>query len=151
MQALSDKLAWYAALTGISMLMLIARLLQLMDFQVGNKGRLKGLPSLPGMQLDRHPRSLRQGSCTTAVPHCSTSAATAGRGDAIAGACWPDLLHFGLVFGLVFVGYAFLAHLIFGNAIAGALQQWSSVSCLMEGRRACKAPCRNLVRHQSDH
>lgn len=36
MQALSDKLAWYAALTGISMLMLIARLLQLMDFQVGN-------------------------------------------------------------------------------------------------------------------
>lgn len=39
MQALSDKLAWYAALTGISMLMLIARLLQLMDFQVGKKGR----------------------------------------------------------------------------------------------------------------
>lgn len=35
----------------------------------------------------------------------------------------PDLLHFGLVFGLVFVGYAFLAHLIFGNAIAGAVHQ----------------------------
>lgn len=34
MQGLSDKLAWYAALTGINLLMLIARLLQLLDFQV---------------------------------------------------------------------------------------------------------------------
>ena len=36
----------------------------------------------------------------------------------------PDLLHFCLVFSLVFVGYAMLAHLIFGNGIevCGALR-----------------------------
>jgi len=29
----------------------------------------------------------------------------------------PDLIHFVFVFFMVFVGYAMLAHLIFGNAI----------------------------------
>lgn len=29
----------------------------------------------------------------------------------------PDLLHFGLVFSLVFLGYAMMAHLIFGASI----------------------------------
>jgi len=29
----------------------------------------------------------------------------------------PDLIHFAFVFFMVFVGYAMLAHLIFGNAI----------------------------------
>lgn len=47
LQALSDKLAWYAALTGINLLMLIARLLQLMDFQVGGAGRWRGTPFRP--------------------------------------------------------------------------------------------------------
>ncbi len=41
----------------------------------------------------------------------------------------PDLLHFCLVFSLVFVGYAMLAHLIFGNGIevccAWACQSWN--------------------------
>lgn len=31
----------------------------------------------------------------------------------------PDLLHFGLVFGMVFSTYANAAHLIFGNSVAG--------------------------------
>lgn len=38
-QSLSDKLGWYAALTAINLLLLIARMLQLMDFQVGGPRR----------------------------------------------------------------------------------------------------------------
>lgn len=34
LQSLSDKLGWYAALTGINLLLLIASMLALMDFQV---------------------------------------------------------------------------------------------------------------------
>lgn len=29
----------------------------------------------------------------------------------------PDLLHFAMVAGMVFIGYAMMAHLIFGNAV----------------------------------
>ena len=29
----------------------------------------------------------------------------------------PDLIHFAIVAGMVFVGYAMMAHLIFGNVI----------------------------------
>lgn len=78
MQDLVDMLAWYYALNGINILLLIARLLKKMDFQP------------------------RLGVVTRSL--------------ALAG---PDLIHFSLVSGMVFVGYAMMAHLIFGNAIEG--------------------------------
>lgn len=76
-----NKLAWYYALNGINILLLIGRVLKRMDFQP------------------------RLGVVTRSL--------------ALAG---PDLIHFCLVCGMVFVGYAMMAHLIFGNTI--------SVSCL---------------------
>lgn len=75
---LVELLAWYYALNGINILLLILRLLKLMDFQP------------------------RLGVVTRSL--------------ALAG---PDLLHFCLVCGMVFVGYAMMAHLIFGNSVAG--------------------------------
>lgn len=66
----------YFALNGINILLLIARLLKLMDFQP------------------------RLGVVTRSLW--------------LAG---PDLIHFAIVAGMVFVGYAMMAHLIFGNVI----------------------------------
>eukprot|EP00887_Chlorella_sp_A99_P002467 scaffold10.g2467.t1 len=82
LQTISDSLAWYYAMTGFGILLLIARLLQALHFQP------------------------RLGVVTRSI-------ARAG----------PDLLHFGLVFSLVFVGYSVMAHLIFGAAI----QRFSSL------------------------
>lgn len=76
MQYLVNKLAWYYALNGINILLLIGRVLKRMDFQP------------------------RLGVVTRSL--------------ALAG---PDLIHFCLVCGMVFVGYAMMAHLIFGNTI----------------------------------
>jgi len=73
---LIDMLNWYFALNGINILLLIARVLKLMDFQP------------------------RLGVVTRSLW--------------LAG---PDLIHFAIVAGMVFVGYAMMAHLIFGNAI----------------------------------
>uniref|UniRef100_A0A7S0NBN4 Polycystin cation channel PKD1/PKD2 domain-containing protein n=1 Tax=Chlamydomonas leiostraca TaxID=1034604 RepID=A0A7S0NBN4_9CHLO len=73
---LIDMLNWYFALNGINILLLIARVLRLMDFQP------------------------RLGVVTRSLW--------------LAG---PDLIHFAIVAGMVFVGYAMMAHLIFGNAI----------------------------------
>ena len=72
-----NKLAWYYALNGINILLLIGRVLKRMDFQP------------------------RLGVVTRSL--------------ALAG---PDLIHFCLVCGMVFVGYAMMAHLIFGNTIS---------------------------------
>ncbi len=66
----------YFALNGINILLLIARVLKLMDFQP------------------------RLGVVTRSLW--------------LAG---PDLCHFAIVAGMVFVGYAMMGHLIFGNAI----------------------------------
>ena len=76
LQYLVNKLAWYYALNGINILLLIGRVLKRMDFQP------------------------RLGVVTRSL--------------ALAG---PDLIHFCLVCGMVFVGYAMMAHLIFGNTI----------------------------------
>ncbi|KAL6749264.1 hypothetical protein V8C86DRAFT_2852326 [Haematococcus lacustris] len=76
LKALIDMLNWYFALNGINILLLIARVLKLMDFQP------------------------RLGVVTRSLW--------------LAG---PDLIHFAIVAGMVFVGYAMMAHLIFGNAI----------------------------------
>ncbi|KAL0022694.1 hypothetical protein WJX77_001966 [Trebouxia sp. C0004] len=81
LQYLVNKLAWYYALNGINILLLIGRVLKRMDFQP------------------------RLGVVTRSL--------------ALAG---PDLIHFCLVCGMVFVGYAMMAHLIFGNTI----QQFST-------------------------
>ncbi len=66
----------YFALSGINILILIARLLRLMDFQP------------------------RLGIVTRSLW--------------LAG---PDLIHFAIVAGMVFVGYAMMGHLIFGNSL----------------------------------
>ena len=76
MQGLVDKLAWYYALNGLNILLLIGRVLKLMDFQP------------------------RLGVVTRSL--------------ALAG---PDLIHFCLVCGMVFVGYAMMGHLILGPYI----------------------------------
>lgn len=76
-----NKLAWYYALNGINILLLIGRVLKRMDFQP------------------------RLGVVTRSL--------------ALAG---PDLIHFCLVCGMVFVGYAMMAHLIFGNTISVSSQ-----------------------------
>ena len=70
------RLSWYYAINGVNILLLIARILKLMDFQP------------------------RLGVVTRSL--------------ALAG---PDLIHFVLVCGMVFIGYAMMAHLIFGNTI----------------------------------
>ena len=88
MQYLVNKLAWYYALNGINILLLIGRVLKRMDFQP------------------------RLGVVTRSL--------------ALAG---PDLIHFCLVCGMVFVGYAMMAHLIFGNTIqVSRMQQMPPVS-----------------------
>lgn len=76
MDDLINILNWYYALNGINILLLIARVLKLMDFQP------------------------RLGIVTRSLW--------------LAG---PDLIHFAIVAGMVFIGYAMMAHLIFGNAI----------------------------------
>ncbi len=83
MQYLVNKLAWYYALNGITILLLIGRVLKRMEFQP------------------------RLGVVTRSL--------------ALAG---PDLIHFCLVCGMVFVGYAMMAHLIFGNTIQVSGLQW---------------------------
>jgi hypothetical protein len=80
-----DLLAWYFALNGINILLLILRLLKRMDFQP------------------------RLGVVTRSLW--------------LAG---PDLLHFAIVAGMVFLGYAMMAHLIFGNAIQVCCQRAAS-------------------------
>ena len=76
LQTLVHRLSWYYAINGVNILLLIARILKLMDFQP------------------------RLGVVTRSL--------------ALAG---PDLIHFVLVCGMVFIGYAMMAHLIFGNTI----------------------------------
>ncbi|PNW70325.1 hypothetical protein CHLRE_17g715300v5 [Chlamydomonas reinhardtii] len=76
LKQLVDMFNWYFALNGINILLLIARVLKLMDFQP------------------------RLGVVTRSLW--------------LAG---PDLCHFAIVAGMVFVGYAMMGHLIFGNAI----------------------------------
>ena len=90
LQYLVNKLAWYYALNGINILLLIGRVLKRMDFQP------------------------RLGVVTRSL--------------ALAG---PDLIHFCLVCGMVFVGYAMMAHLIFGNTIqvSGSVTGWQPENC----------------------
>lgn len=76
LQFLVQTLSWYYALNGINILLVIARILNLMHFQP------------------------RLGVVTRSL--------------LLAG---PDLLHFTVVAGIVFVGYAMMAHVIFGNVI----------------------------------
>jgi hypothetical protein len=76
LQFLVQTLSWYYALNGINILLIIARILNLMHFQP------------------------RLGVVTRSL--------------LLAG---PDLLHFTIVAGIVFVGYAMMAHVIFGNVI----------------------------------
>ena len=76
LQYLVQTLSWYYALNGINILLVIARILNLMHFQP------------------------RLGVVTRSL--------------LLAG---PDLLHFTIVAGIVFVGYAMMAHVIFGNVI----------------------------------
>ena len=76
LEAAVALVAWYYALSGINILLLLARLLRRMDFQP---------------RLGVITRSLRR--------------------------AMPDLLHFALVAGAVFVGYSMMAFLIFGNAV----------------------------------
>ena len=95
-QYLVNKLAWYYALNGINILLLIGRVLKRMDFQP------------------------RLGVVTRSL--------------ALAG---PDLIHFCLVCGMVFVGYAMMAHLIFGNTIqVTGLQRMPPVSVTV-----CECSC----------
>ncbi|MEW5311378.1 MAG: hypothetical protein WDW38_003099 [Sanguina aurantia] len=44
----------------------------------------------------------------------------------------PDLLHFAMVAGMVFIGYAMMAHLIFGNAVEAFQTFGSSINCCFE-------------------
>lgn len=76
LQSLVQTLSWYYALNGINILLVIARILNLMHFQP------------------------RLGVVTRSL--------------LLAG---PDLLHFAVVASIVFVGYAMMAHVIFGNVI----------------------------------
>ncbi|KAG2493793.1 hypothetical protein HYH03_008013 [Edaphochlamys debaryana] len=76
LRELVDLLNWYFALNGINILLLIARMLKLMDFQP------------------------RLGVVTRSLW--------------LAG---PDLIHFAIVAGMVFVSYAMMGHLMFGNTV----------------------------------
>lgn len=76
LEAAVTVVSWYYALSGINILLLLARLLRRMDFQP---------------RLGVITRSLRR--------------------------AMPDLLHFALVAGAVFIGYSMMAFLIFGNAV----------------------------------
>ncbi|GBF96992.1 polycystin cation channel family [Raphidocelis subcapitata] len=76
LEAGADLLAWYFALSAISILLLLARLLRRMDFQP---------------RLGVITRSLRR--------------------------ALPDLLHFALVAGAVFLGYAVTGYLLLGNSV----------------------------------
>ncbi len=44
----------------------------------------------------------------------------------------PDLIHFAIVAGMVFVGYAMMAYLIFGNAIAAFSSFGDSINTCFE-------------------
>lgn len=44
----------------------------------------------------------------------------------------PDLIHFAIVAGMVFVGYAMMAYLIFGNAIAAFSTFGDSINTCFE-------------------
>jgi len=91
MDAAVNLLNWYFALNGINILMLIARVLKLMDFQP------------------------RLGVVTRSLW--------------LAG---PDLIHFAIVAGMVFVGYAMMGHLIFGNVISDFATFGDSVNTCFE-------------------
>ncbi|EFJ46305.1 hypothetical protein VOLCADRAFT_93448 [Volvox carteri f. nagariensis] len=91
LRELVDMLNWYFALNGINILLLIARVLKLMDFQP------------------------RLGVVTRSLW--------------LAG---PDLVHFAIVAGMVFVGYAMMAHLIFGNAIVAFATFGDSINTCFE-------------------
>ncbi|GLC33126.1 hypothetical protein PLESTB_000367500 [Pleodorina starrii] len=91
LRELVDMLNWYFALNGINILLLIARVLKLMDFQP------------------------RLGVVTRSLW--------------LAG---PDLIHFAIVAGMVFVGYAMMAHLIFGNAIEAFATFGDSINTCFE-------------------
>lgn len=91
LQDIVDSLAWYYAINGINILLLISRVLKLMDFQP------------------------RLGVVTRSL--------------ALAG---PDLAHFVLVCGMVFVGYAMMAHLIFGNNIQAFSSFGTSIDTCFE-------------------
>ena len=91
MKRLVHSLTWYYAVNGLSMLLLIARMLKKMDFQP------------------------RLGVVTRSI--------------ALAG---PDLLHFSVVGGLVFFGYAVMAHLIFGSSIRSFSSFGRSVNTCFE-------------------
>lgn len=124
MQSLSDKLGWYAALTGINLMMLIARMLQLMDFQASHWYRIRvACAASAGHNLTLR---LPPPSSQPRLGVVTRSLAEAG----------PDLLHFGLVFGLVFIGFAMTAHLIFGNSVAGAVrgEEWEVAAWLSSWR-----------------
>lgn len=86
-----NMLNWYFALNGINILLLIARILRLMDFQP------------------------RLGVVTRSLW--------------LAG---PDLIHFFIVAAMVFIGYAMMAHLIFGNAIEKFASFGNSVNTCFE-------------------
>ncbi|GLI64894.1 hypothetical protein VaNZ11_008286 [Volvox africanus] len=91
LRELVDMLNWYFALNGINILLLIARVLKLMDFQP------------------------RLGVVTRSLW--------------LAG---PDLIHFAIVAGMVFIGYAMMAHLIFGNAIEAFATFGDSINTCFE-------------------
>lgn len=76
-------------------------------------------PSACSLTPTAHPPPTRPRSLQPRLGVVTRSLAHAG----------PDLLHFGLVFGLVFAGYAMLAFLVFGNSVAGALG-WVWAGCL---------------------
>ena len=99
LQTLVHRLSWYYAINGVNILLLIARILKLMDFQP------------------------RLGVVTRSL--------------ALAG---PDLIHFVLVCGMVFIGYAMMAHLIFGNTIevgtGGACRRLLRLRLCLKGRPA---------------
>uniref|UniRef100_A0A7S0YB92 Polycystin cation channel PKD1/PKD2 domain-containing protein n=1 Tax=Polytomella parva TaxID=51329 RepID=A0A7S0YB92_9CHLO len=84
-------LNWYYTLNGISILLLLARILRRMDFQP------------------------RLGVVTRSLW--------------LAG---PDLIHFGIVAGMVFVGYAMMGHLLFGNAIDDFSSFGDSINCCFQ-------------------
>jgi len=91
LQRTVDSLVWYYSISGVNIILLIARLLKQMDFQ-------------PRLGVVTH------------------SLALAG----------PDLAHFILVAGMVFCGYAMMAHLIFGNNIEGFRSFGSSLDTCFE-------------------
>ncbi|KAG2499695.1 hypothetical protein HYH03_002630 [Edaphochlamys debaryana] len=91
LRELADLLNWYFFLNGFNIVLLVARMLHLMDFQP------------------------RLGVVTRSL--------------VLAG---PDLTHFGIVAGVVFLGYAMMGTLIFGNAVEAFSTFANSVNTCFE-------------------